>query len=109
MAVRNNPFKPFTKSIPAPFKNKYFVITTIFVAWMVFFDKHDILTQWQLQQTLNKMEEDREYYKTKIREAHEDQVDIRNNKEKFAREKYYLQKSNEDVFIMIDPDSQEAD
>ena len=106
MAVRNNPFKPFTKRIPAPFKNKYFLIATIFVAWMVFFDKHDVLTQWQLQQTLNNLEEDKQYYKTKIREAHEDRVDIQNNKEKFAREKYYLQKNNEDVFIMIEPNEE---
>ena len=106
MAVRNNPFKPFTKAIPAPLKNKYFLITTIFVAWMIFFDKHDVLTNWQLQQTLNKMEEDRAYYRAKIREAHQDRVDVENNKEKFAREKYYLQKSNEDVFIMVDPEKE---
>ncbi len=106
MAVRNNPFKPFTKKIPAPFKNKYFLVTTILVAWLVFIDKHDILTNWHLQQTLNEMKEDKQYYKDRIREAHEDQIDILNNKEKFAREKYYLQKSNEDVFIMIEPEEE---
>jgi len=106
MAVRNNPFKPFTKNIPAPLKNKYFLIITVFVAWMVFIDKHDVLTQFQLQQTLNKMEEDKDYYRAKIKEAHQDRVDIQNNKEKFAREKYYLQKKNEDVFIMVDPDQE---
>ncbi len=103
MAVRNNPFKPFTRKIPTPLKNKYFIGLAIFVAWMVFFDKHDVLTQWHLQQTLNKMEDDRIYYKDKIKEAHQDRMDIQLNKEKFAREKYYLQKSNEDVFIMVDP------
>lgn len=106
MAVRNNPFKPFTRNIPAPFRNKYFLIASVFVAWMVFFDKHDVVTQWQLQQTLNNIEQDKEYYKNKIKEAHHDQVDIQNNKEKFAREKYFLQKSEEDVFIMIDPDQE---
>lgn len=106
MAVRNNPFKPFTRMIPAPFKNKYFLITTLFVGWMIFFDKHDILTNWQLQQTLNKIEEDKNYYKDKIKEAHEDRVDVQNNKEKFAREKYYFQKNDEDVFIMVEPDEE---
>lgn len=106
MAVRNNPFKPFTKKIPEPFKNKYFLTLTVFVALMVFIDKHDILTQWQLQQTLNKLEEDKLYYKNKIKKAHQDRVDIHNNIEKFAREKYFLQKSNEDVFIMVDPNQE---
>lgn len=106
MAVRNNPFKPFTKRIPEPFKNKYFLSLAIFLFIMVFIDKHDVLTQWQLQQTLNKLEADKQYYKDKIREAHEDRVDIENNKEKFAREKYFLQKSNEDVFIMVEPDEE---
>lgn len=103
MAVRNNPFKPITKQIPAPLKNKYFLVTTLFVAWLVFFDKHDVLTNWQLQQTINEMEEDHSYYKNKIREAHQDRVDVQNNPEKFAREKYFLQKKNEDVFIMVEP------
>jgi len=106
MAVRNNPFKPFTKKIPAPFKNKYFVVSICFVALLIFFDKHDVLTQYELRQTLNEMEADKQYFKDKIKEAHQDRMDIENNKEKFAREKYYLQKSNEDVFIMVEPDQE---
>ena len=59
---------------------------------MIFFDKHDILTQWQLQQTLNKMEEDAAYYEEKIQETWQDKQDLENNMEKFAREHYHLQK-----------------
>ncbi len=102
MAVRNNPFKPIIKQIPAPLRNKYFLVLTIFITWMIFFDKHDMLTQWQLQQTLNKMEEDRSYYDEKIRETWQDKQDLENNKEKFAREHYNLQKDNEDVFIIVE-------
>lgn len=104
MAVRNNPFKPLTNAIPAPLKNKYFLVTSLFVAWMIFFDKHDLLTMVHLEQTQNELEADKRYYKGKIKEAHEDRVDIEQNKEKFAREKYYLQKNDEEVFIMVDPD-----
>jgi len=72
MAVRNNPFKPIIKQIPAPLRNKYFLVLTVFITWMIFFDKHDVLTQWQLQQTLNKMEQDKVYYKIKIKETWQD-------------------------------------
>ena len=102
MAVRNNPFKPLIKQIPAPLRNKYFLVLAVFITWMIFFDKHDVLTQWQLQQTLNKMQEDKAYYKEKIEETWQDKQDIENNKEKFAREHYYLQKDREDVFIIVD-------
>ena len=101
MAVRNNPFKPIIKQIPAPLRNKYFLVLAVFITWMIFFDKHDILTQWRLQQTLNKMEEDKAYYEDKIKEAWQDKQDIENDKEKFAREHYHLQKDNEDVYLIL--------
>ena len=102
MALRNNPFKPLVKMVPAPFRNKYFLLLFFFITWMTFFDKHDMLTQWQLQQTMNKMEEDRAYYEHKIQEVWQDKKDIESNKEKFAREHYYLQKDNEEVFIIVE-------
>jgi len=102
MAIRNNPFKPIIKQIPAPLRNKYFILLAVFITWMIFFDKHDFLTQWRLQQTLNKMEEDRTYYDEKIQETWQDKQDNENDPEKYAREHYYLQKDNEDVFIIVD-------
>lgn len=102
MAVRNNPFKPIIKKIPAPLRNKYFMVLVLFFAWMIFFDKHDVLTQWRLQQTINNLEEDKQYYIDNFRRASQDRLDIENNKAKFAREKYHLQKKNEDVFIMVE-------
>ncbi len=102
MAVRSNPFKPILKKIPAPLKNKYFIVLAFFCALMIFFDKHDVLTQWRLQQTLNQLEKDKVYYQNKIKEAKEDKRDIELNTEKFARERYYMKKDDEDVFIIIE-------
>ncbi len=102
MAIRNNPFRPLIKKIPAPLRNKYFLVLTVFIAWLVFFDKHDILTQWRLQQTLNKMEEDKAFYLEKTEEVQQDRVDIIKDKEKFAREHYQMKKSDEDVFILVE-------
>lgn len=69
---------------------------------MVFFDKHDILTQFRLQNTLDRLEMDKEYYQLKIKTAKQDKIDIEKDKEKFAREHYYMQKDNEDVFIFVE-------
>ena len=102
MARRNNPFKPIINLIPAPFRNRYFLVTVLFFAWLTFIDKHDILTQWKLQQTLNNLENDKKYYQEKIEEALQDKKDIENDKEKFAREHYFMKKNGEDVFIIVE-------
>lgn len=100
MAIRKNPFQPYIDKVPTPMRNIYFLSLVLFFAYMIFVDKHDFLTQYRLQQTLNKLEEDKLYYQEKIKEVKKDRRDIQNNKEKFAREHYFLNKKGEDVFII---------
>ncbi|MCI5080992.1 MAG: hypothetical protein MRY78_04840 [Saprospiraceae bacterium] len=109
MANQKNPFQPLLDKIPVPFRNRYFVALVLFVAWMVFFDKHDMLTQWRLQNSVEKLEEDKVYYSKKIKEAQQERLDLDVNKEKFAREKYYMQKQNEDVFIIVKDEDKEEE
>ena len=107
MAVRNNPFKPIIDLIPAPARNIYFWSLAIFFGWLILFDRHDVLTQWKLQQTLSHLKSDKIYYQNKIKEVKADKYDIERDKEKFAREHYYMQKANEDVFIIVDQEKKE--
>jgi len=100
MALGKSPLQKWLEDVPAPLKNKYFLVLAMFLFWMIFFDKHDFITQWQLQRTVDKLEEDKAYYSKKIEEAEQDRYDLEVNREKFARERYYLQKSDEDVFII---------
>ena len=99
MAVRNNPFKPITRGIPAPLRNKYFLVLVFFSMWMIFFDKHGLYDNWGLSQKVNQMEADRNYYIERIEEVKEDRKDLHNNIEKYGRENYFMKKDNEDVFI----------
>jgi hypothetical protein len=100
MAMKKTPLQLILDQVPAPLRNKYFLVLVIFFAWMIFFDRHDFLTQFQLQRSVNKMEREKEEYTEKIEQAKKDRLDLEVNKEKFAREKYYMKKNNEDVFIM---------
>lgn len=95
-----NPFKPLINKIPPPFRNRQYLVMGIFLLWMVFFDKHDVLTQWRLNRTISKLEEDRRFYEQQIQEVKQDKVDMESNKEKFAREHYFMRESNEDVFVI---------
>jgi len=101
MATRN-PLQPLLDQIPKPLRNKYFLVLTLFFFWMIFVDRHDFLTQWRLQRAVDQMQQEKESYVEKIEQAKKDRLDLEVNKEKFAREQYYMKKSNEDVFIIED-------
>ncbi len=95
-----NPFKPLLRRIPEQFRNRYYITLALFLVWVLIFDKHDLWTQIQLQNSISKLKEDKKFYEQKIDEARTDRLDVQQNKEKYAREKYFMSRSNEDVFII---------
>jgi cell division protein FtsB len=100
MSFAKNPFQPLIEKIPTPFRNRYIAILCAFTAWMLFFDKHDVLTQMSLQGSIDKLSEDKVYYQQKIEEAKRDYADLQKNSEKYAREKYFMSRDNEQVFLI---------
>jgi len=99
--LANTPVQKLLNRIPTPFRNKYFLALAVFAVWMAFIDKHDILTQVKLHRTVNKLEADKAFYQEKIEEEEARRADLEVNAEKYAREAYYMKKSNEDVFIIV--------
>jgi cell division protein FtsB len=86
------------------FKNKFFLCTVAFVVWMVFFDKNDLLSQYQYHQEVSKLKEERDFYKTQNVKVAKDLDELTSDPqklEKFAREKYLMRKDNEDVFVVV--------
>jgi cell division protein FtsB len=86
------------------FKNKFFLVTVAFVVWMTFFDKNDLLSQYQYHQEVSKLEQERDFYKTETDKVSKDLEELTSNPqqlEKFAREKYLMRKDNEDVFVVV--------
>lgn len=100
--MANNPFDQLLEFIPKPIRNRYFLILMLFLAWMLFFDKHDVLTQWRLKSTVNQLNEEKAFYTNQIEQAEEERLELEINKEKIAREKYYMKRPGEDVFIIVD-------
>ncbi len=91
--------------IPPLFKNFYVLTIIVFVAWMVFFDSNDFISQAKLSSQQAELEEAKSFYEEKIIEVKEDRDALLNNNElleKIAREKYFMQKPNEDVFIVVE-------
>jgi cell division protein FtsB len=74
---------------------------------MLFFDTNSYLIHQELNDDIKKLENIKAVYKDEI---DEDKLFIEkmkdsNELEKFAREKYYLKKENEDIYIIEHQDS----
>ena len=85
--------------VAAGWLNKYSVSISLFVVWMMFFDRHNFFTQWSLKNTIQELESSIEDYQEQLTRAEGEHQDLMNNKEKFAREKYLMHRPDEDVFL----------
>lgn len=100
-------FKRYLEQIPAIFKNKYFLVVAGILLWMAFFDSHNWIKQYHLSSELKELEEKKAYYQSEIQKDSTALHELTTNpatQEKFAREKYYMKKANEDVIVIIDTD-----
>lgn len=86
------------------FSNKYFLSTLVFVVWMMFFDRNDLMSQYEYRSQLNKLEEEKDFYIRETARVKKDLEELTTNRErleKFAREKYLMKKDNEDVYVIV--------
>lgn len=92
-------------------KNKYIITGLGVLVWISFFDKYDLISQYQARKALSQLEKDKQYYADEIKKNQAEINELQTNAqslEKFAREKYLMKKDDEDVFLIIDksnPDS----
>jgi hypothetical protein len=88
--------------IPAFLKNKYILTLIGFAVWMLFIDRNDLLTQISRTQKLSELEKSSRFYTDQNREA---AAELKRREtdptayERIAREKFYMKKSNEDLFL----------
>lgn len=82
--------------------NKYFIAFVVFFVWIAFLDKHSLVTNQKLKQKLTELEDENKAYQVKIAETNAEIDALNQDLERFAREKYFFQKDNEDVFIIVD-------
>lgn len=88
--------------------NKYVLATTVFLVWMLFLDTNNLIDRYRNLNYINKLEEQKSYYKKRIEEDTEKLNELRSNKsklEKFAREQYLMKNPDEDIFIILDDDN----
>ncbi len=89
---------PFLKIIG----NRYFLVSILFLVWILFLDNYSYLDHRVLNKQINTLEDNRDYYKEQITL---DSIKIKKLQnpdmiEKYAREKYYMKKDSEDIYII---------
>ncbi len=86
------------------FKNKYFVISFVFVVWVSFFDQNNLLFHHELEGQKQELREKSEHYKLEI-EKNKTLLKNLNDSiylDQFAREKFRMKKDDEDLFVVIE-------
>jgi len=80
--------------------NKYVLTTIVFLLWITIIDRNSIPVNVKLSRAISKLEKSKADYEQKIIEAREIKKDLEENREKYAREKYFMHKEGEDVIII---------
>ena len=92
---KNKPIVKFTT-------NKYIIVLSIFIVWMVFFDENSMLNHREFNKEIDKLNSEKEYYNTQIEQDKEliNKLDSKEELEKFAREEYNMKRENEEIYII---------
>jgi cell division protein DivIC len=89
-----------TIKIPKAWINKFSIATIIFLLWILLFDQYNLFIRYKLNNTVKKLEKEKTELISQIEKSRQDKKDLELNPEKYAREKYYMKKENEDVYII---------
>ncbi|MAJ12520.1 MAG: septum formation initiator [Flavobacteriales bacterium] len=95
--------KNLYEKIPSYLKNKYVIIISLFIIWIVFFDNYNLIRQSKIKKEIKQLEENKNFYSKEIKKDSTEYHELLNSdekKEKFAREKFLMRKENEDVYII---------
>jgi cell division protein DivIC len=82
--------------------NKYSLVLIFFIIWMLFLDNQSYFDQRVLDKQINELEDNKKYYQDEITKDEKSIKNLKNPEEieKYAREKYYMKRDSEDIYII---------
>ena len=86
-------------------RNFYVATGLGLLAWMLFFDANDLVSQARNWWKLRELEAERVFYAAEIKTIKREQREVLGSdrlREKYARERYLMKKPTEDVFVIVD-------
>lgn len=91
------------KRIPSYLKNKYAIAIAVVLTYTLFLDDHDIFTMLRNKRKLNKISQLKEETSDKLEKSRSTLNKLNNLSEieKFAREKKFFKRDDEDIFVIF--------
>lgn len=96
--------REFYHKIPPFLKDKYFLTIVVFLVWILFLDRNNLISQFRLHKELKGHKRQMEFY---LKETFNDSVALQKittdtaEMERVAREKYYMKRDSEDIYLII--------
>ena len=83
-------------------KSTYGIIILLFVFWMIFFDSNSLIIHSELNNDIKELNQQKSYYEKEITKDNIELEMIKSDSglEKYAREKLYMKKDNEEIFLI---------
>ena len=83
-------------------KSTYGIIIILFIIWMIFFDSNSFIIHNELNNDIDELNKQKSYYEKEITKDNMELQLIQSDSglEKYAREKLYMKKDNEEIFLI---------
>lgn len=93
--IENYPFLKFLG-------NKYVIVLVFFTIWMLFLDNTSYLVHRELDKQIQELEDNKTYYQQEISKDKKSIEKLKdpNQIEHYAREKYFMKRDSEDIYII---------
>ncbi len=98
------------KRVPKFLRNRYSITAVVFVVWLLFFENIDVVSLYRYRSRLNDLEMEKVKHRKDIDATNQALHELTSNPEmleKFAREKYFMKKSNEVLYVFAEEDAGE--
>jgi len=82
--------------------NRYLIVLLFFAVWILFLDDASYLRHMVLNKEIKNLEKSKKYYQNEITKDQKQINELQdlNKIEHYAREKYYMKRPNEDVYVI---------
>jgi cell division protein DivIC len=82
--------------------NRYIIVLVFFTVWMLFVDNTSYMEHRVLNKEIEELEDNKQYYQDEIKKDEENIKQLKNpdHVEKYAREKYFMKRDSEDIYII---------
>ncbi|MDX1906323.1 MAG: septum formation initiator family protein [Bacteroidia bacterium] len=84
---------------------KYVLLLAAAAIWLIFFDRYNLIARRNMEKQIQEQKDDKAYYESANKKLDYEQDRINSDlkeTERLAREKYYMKRADEDVYIVVD-------